>query len=143
MPPRMHAAPPCNAPAQIRKNATTHQHPRKRRERSPSERRRPENRRRPSPPRRPKRVQSPRTKAGHTYTIVAYRRIREQRTRTTSSSATTKQNIQMVRQAIAAYGGSQETGEAIWKGIRRQPIHTRVQQSLDKAIHGTQKIGDF
>jgi len=50
---------------------------------------------------------------------LAYRRIREQRTLTTGSRATTEQNMLMVKQTIAAYGGSQETDEAIWKGIRR------------------------
>jgi len=137
MPPRTHAGPPCDAPAQIRKNATAHQHhPRKRRERSPSDAD-------PLPLDVPKEYNLQGVKLATLIQSLAYRRIREQRTRTTGSRATAEQYMLMMRQTIAAYDGLQETDEAIWKGIRRRSIHTRVQQFLYKAMHGMQKIGDF
>ena len=39
--------------------------------------------------------------------------------------------------------GTQETNEAIWTHIRKNPIRTKIQQFFYKTIHGTQKIGRY
>ena len=72
---------------------------------------------------------------------TAYRGIRERRTQ--PPRPTTSRNIQIVRNAIQEYNGHLETDESIWLGARNNNIRVRIQQFLYKALHGTQKIGDF
>ena len=45
--------------------------------------------------------------------------------------------------AIAEYTGKQETDEAIWRGLQKPVIRTKIRQFLYKAMHETQKIGHF
>jgi ribonuclease HI len=72
---------------------------------------------------------------------TAYRGIRERQSQ--PPRPTTTRNIQNARAAIHEYNGNLETDEALWKGTRNNNIRTRIQQFLYKALHGTQKIGNF
>jgi ribonuclease HI len=57
--------------------------------------------------------------------------------------ATTAENLELARTAIANYNGNLETNEAIWRGTRSRSIRTKIKQFLFKAMHGTQKMGKF
>ncbi|KAI0254996.1 hypothetical protein BJV78DRAFT_1345447 [Lactifluus subvellereus] len=72
---------------------------------------------------------------------TAYQGIRERHT--PRPRPTTERNIQTARNAIYEYNGTLETEEYLWKGTRNRTIRTRIQQFLYKALHGTQKIGEF
>ena len=71
---------------------------------------------------------------------IAYRGIRDRCKKEARTSTDT--NIEVARVAIAAYTGSDETNETIWKSIRKRTIHLRVQQFLFKAIHNTPMVGE-
>lgn len=71
---------------------------------------------------------------------IAYRGIRERSQATPRAS--TDRNIEIAREAILTYTGSDETNESIWQGIRKRTIRLRVQQFLYKAIHNTPMIGE-
>ena len=73
---------------------------------------------------------------------TAYRGILEKQT-THQQRATTAHNIQLTRDAIQTYNNIAETDETIWAGMRRNPIRTCIKQFLYKAMHGTQKIGQY
>ena len=71
---------------------------------------------------------------------IAYRGICNRRKPTIR--AVTNRNIDIARESIKAYSGSDETDETIWQGIRRRSIRLRVQQFLYKAIHNTPMVGE-
>jgi ribonuclease HI len=56
---------------------------------------------------------------------------------------TTLSNIQLTREALAAYHDNQETDHTIWNSLKNTAIRLRIRQFLYKALHGTQKIGDY
>ena len=71
---------------------------------------------------------------------IAYRGIREGCKKDACTIMDT--NIKAAREAIAAFTGSDETNETIWKSIRKCTIHLQVQQFLFKAIHNTPIVGE-
>ena len=71
----------------------------------------------------------------------AYRGIREQKK--PHHRKTTNANLQRTRLALETYNGSIETDETIWNGIQNPTIRIKVRQFLYKAMHGTQKVGNF
>ena len=72
---------------------------------------------------------------------IAYRGIMERQP--TRLRITTSRNIQLTREAIQNYNNILETDETIWTNMRRNTLQTRVKQFLFKAMHGTQKIGQY
>jgi hypothetical protein len=42
-----------------------------------------------------------------------------------------------------AYHNEKDTDETIWKGLRSSALRIRTRQFLYKAMHGTQKIGNY
>jgi hypothetical protein len=55
----------------------------------------------------------------------------------------TDRNIELTKHALREYSRVSETSETIWNGIHSSPIRIRIHQFLYKAMHSTQKIGDF
>ena len=72
---------------------------------------------------------------------IAYKGIQE--SQKTPCRKTTIRNLEKIRGDIADQSGPQETNEAIWTHIRRNPIRTKIQQFFYKTIHGTQKVGRY
>ena len=56
---------------------------------------------------------------------------------------TTDANLQLTRVALEEYNGDLETDATIWKSIQNPNIRIKVRQFLYKAMHGTQKVGNF
>jgi len=52
-------------------------------------------------------------------------------------------NLQLTKEVILNYTGSNKMDAAIWLGLRRTAICPRVSQFLYKTMHGTQKIGSY
>ena len=59
------------------------------------------------------------------------------------SRPTTNINLHNIREALLAYHGELETDETIWNGTRNHTLRLPICQFLYKAIHGTQKIGQY
>jgi RNase H len=59
------------------------------------------------------------------------------------SRRTTLTNIQLTRDALAAFNNAQEIDETIWNSLRNTAIRLKIRQLLFKAMHGTQKIGHY
>ena len=72
---------------------------------------------------------------------LAYRGIKERHP--PRERQTTDQNLELAKHALFEYSGVRETSETIWLGLQHPAIRIRIRQFLYKAIHGTQKIGDF
>lgn len=72
---------------------------------------------------------------------IAYRGIMERQP--PQHRVTTSHNIQLTQEAIQNYNNILETDETIWTNMRRNTLRTRVKQFLFKAMHGTQKIGQY
>lgn len=73
--------------------------------------------------------------------VTAYKGIMERKP--TPSRQTTLYNIQSTRTALTAFQGTQETDATIWNGLKNSVIRLRVRQFLYKALHGTQKVGEY
>lgn len=71
----------------------------------------------------------------------AYKGIRERKP--PHHCPTTEHNIQCTREALEQYNGEVETTEAIWRGLYNRDFRIKVRQFLFKAMHGTQKVGDY
>ena len=71
----------------------------------------------------------------------AYKGILEKRGPYTRPA--TANNLELTREAIARYTGKLETNKTIWRGLQKPTIRSKVRQFLYKAMHETQKIGDF
>jgi len=56
---------------------------------------------------------------------------------------TTLTNLQITREALASYHNDQETDETIWNGLRNTTVRLKIRQFLYKALHGTQKVGNY
>ena len=54
---------------------------------------------------------------------------------------TTKNNLNLTREAIESYNGLREKDAAIWKGLQHQDFRIKVRQWLLKTMHATQKVG--
>ena len=72
---------------------------------------------------------------------LAYRGIKE--CHPPQERQTTDQNLELAKHALFKYSGVRETSETIWLDLQHPAIRIRIRQFLYKAIHGTQKIGDF
>jgi hypothetical protein len=72
---------------------------------------------------------------------IAYQGIQERARRKHRQSTTL--NMEKVRNDIELQVGTQETNEAIWKHIRKNPIRPKIQQFFYKTLHGTHKIGRY
>jgi ribonuclease HI len=72
---------------------------------------------------------------------AAYKGIRERKP--AYHRRTTVTNLMRTRNALTEYNGEVETDGTIWEGIQHPDIRIKVRQFLYKAMHGTQKIGDF
>ena len=72
---------------------------------------------------------------------IAYKGIKECRTH--RERPTTNRNLELAKWAIFEINGTHETSGTIWEGLQNPTIRIRVRQFLYKAMHGTQKIGDF
>ena len=72
---------------------------------------------------------------------MAYKGIRERKP--TYHRRTTAANLQQTRVALTDYNNEIETDETIWTGIQHPDVRIKVRQFLYKAMHGTQKIGEF
>ena len=55
----------------------------------------------------------------------------------------TSNNLETARLAIAEYMQKLETDETIWHGLQKPTIRIKIRQFLYKAMHETQKIGNF
>ena len=55
----------------------------------------------------------------------------------------TSNNLETARLAIAEYTQKLETDETIWHGLQKPTIRIKIRQFLYKAMHETQKIGNF
>ena len=55
----------------------------------------------------------------------------------------TDRNLNLTRIALIGYTGEMETNELIWQSLQNPAIRLRIRQFLYKAMHGTQKIGEF
>ena len=71
----------------------------------------------------------------------AYKGIRERKP--PHHRPTTEHNIQCTREALEQYNREVETTEAIWHGLYNRDFRIKVRQFLFKAMHGTQKVGDY
>ena len=56
---------------------------------------------------------------------------------------TTLSNLQYTREALAAFHNTQETDATIWNGLKSTAIRLRIRQFLYKALHDTQKVGEY
>jgi ribonuclease HI len=56
---------------------------------------------------------------------------------------TTLTNLQTTREALASFHSDQETDKTIWNGLRNTAIRLKIRQFIYKALHGTQKVGDY
>lgn len=56
---------------------------------------------------------------------------------------TTIRNMELTKMVISNFNSYQERDTTIWKGMRRNVIHPRIQQFLYKSMHGVYKIGKF
>ena len=72
---------------------------------------------------------------------IAYQGILQNKN--TPDRTSTSRNLRMTRVALAIYTHSLETDETLWNNLRHKDIRTKIRQFLYKAMHGTQKIGDF
>ena len=72
---------------------------------------------------------------------MAYQGIRERKP--IRERQATNLNLQKAKDALHDVNGERETNESIWKGIRNPTLRIKIQQFLYKALHNTQKIGDF
>ena len=72
---------------------------------------------------------------------IAYRGIIERKP--PHARPTTSLNLHVVRESLAAYHNNLETDGTLWKGLRNRSIHQKIRQFLFKAMHGTQKIGNY
>ena len=68
---------------------------------------------------------------------IAYKGIQE--SQKTPCRKTTIRNLEKIRGDIADQSGPQETNEAIWTQIRRNPIRTKIQQSSTKQYTARKK----
>jgi ribonuclease HI len=72
---------------------------------------------------------------------MAYKGIRERKP--AYQRRTTSINLQRTRDALTDFNGEVETDETIWGSIHHPDIRIKIRQFLYKALHGTQKIGNF
>jgi ribonuclease HI len=72
---------------------------------------------------------------------LAYRGIREQKT--IKPRRKTSNNLDIARYAIQDQTGHLETDTSIWTNSRHKDLSKKTKQFLYKAIHGTQKIGEY
>ena len=54
---------------------------------------------------------------------------------------TTKNNLLIIRNAIAAFNGNHEKDSSLWTGLKDPALGIRPRQFLFKGIHGTPKVG--
>ena len=73
--------------------------------------------------------------------VTAYKGIMEQRA--PYNRPATAHNLERSQIAIADYTRKLETNESIWRGLQKTTIRTKICQFLYKAMHETQKIGNF
>ena len=72
---------------------------------------------------------------------IAYRGILERRGQYTRPA--TANNLERARDAVARYTRKLETDKTIWHGLQKPTIRVKIRQFLYKAMHETQKIGNF
>src|SRR5258708_1921852 len=56
---------------------------------------------------------------------------------------TTSRNLQVTREAIQNYNGLLEIDTMIWAGMKQCTLQTCTKQFVYKAMHGTQKVGEY
>ena len=72
---------------------------------------------------------------------LAYRGIKERHAPRDRDA--TNRNLNLTRIALLSYTGEMETNESIWLSLQNPAIRLRIRQFLYKAMHCTQKIGEF
>jgi hypothetical protein len=72
---------------------------------------------------------------------LAYKGILESQTH--RKRLTTETNLSLTRDALAAHHNDIDTDETIWKGLHNSVLRIKTHQFLYKAMHRTQKIGNY